>query len=326
MFRSTTLSFVRRDQLGIIGTLLMLVIAMSSPAKAQESPASVPAPQPVVEAEQAEAQAAEAEEPEVAVGPEGQEQGEEAEEPESELETEPLPHPALVIGSAIDGNTSNNAHANYSFRAAGPGLLTVVARSKSRGTDLAMQLYGPDGSSMNNGYCDIDFNGDTGAEHYTLLIPGAGIYRLEVQPLGSGGAFWIGASWIDYEGAAAAMPAKPTEATDLTPGAAQTCNINGQNPPNAWFKYTAEVEGFMLVETSAPGDPDLVMELYTEEFGFQDSIEYSDQDRRGNVSNEQISVELQPGQTVYIKIRDHGNGIPAEVRVRCRLFLEEGEE
>lgn len=322
MFRSTTLSLLSPGRLAVIASLLALVIAMSFPANAQQPPAASPATQPIVEAEQAQGQATDSQEPDVDAESQGQEQGEEAEEPEPE----PLPHPALVIGSTIDGNTSNNAHANYSFRAASPGLLTVVVRSKSRGTDLAMQLYGADGSSMNNGYCDIDFNGDTGAEHFTLLIPGAGVYRLEVQPLGSGGAFWIGASWIAYEGAAAAMPAKPSEATDLTPGTAQTCNINGQNPPNAWFKYTTEVEGFMLVETSAPGDPDLVMEMYIEAQGFQDAMEYSDQDRRGNVSNEQISVELQPGQTVYIKIRDHGSGVPAEVRVRCRLFLEEDQE
>jgi hypothetical protein len=313
--------------LALVAVVAISGVAAVAPVMAQETVQTEPTPRPLSAAELTEAQADTNAEQETEADAEQAPEAEAEAEGDAEQELEPLPHPELVLGSAIDGTTSGDTYARYSFRAPGPGLLTIVVRARGQRSDLSMQMFGPDGGELENGYCDIDFNGDAGAEHYTVLIPYEGVYRLEVQPLGSGGPFWIGASWIAYEGAKSAAPAMPTDAVDLTPGTEQSFNINGGNPGSGWFKYTADRDGFMIVETHSPGGADLVMELYDQASGFSevDQLDYSDNDRRGDVSRERISVELEPGRTIFIKVRDWGDGIPAEVKVNTRMFVENAQ-
>ncbi|MEM9021361.1 MAG: PPC domain-containing protein [Planctomycetota bacterium] len=240
---------------------------------------------------------------------------------EGVAETPELPHPELMIGSTQEGVTSENQWANYSFAADAAGLLTVVVRSQVQDNDMAMVVYDADGREI--GDCDIDYLGDNGAEHFTVVLPAAGLYRVAVRPLGDGGLFWIGGSWIEYDGISVALPARPSDAQPLTIGNPMVTQLNGNNPSGAWFSITPEQRGFLIVETVANNGIDLQLDLYEQERGFESYSDASDQDRRGDLSREQISIELQPGKTLFFHAYDRSDSNQqATMTVTARIFIE----
>lgn len=222
----------------------------------------------------------------------------------------------LVLGAVTDGVTSDSDPSDYRFDAEGPGLLTVAVRAKE-GDDMTIEVYAPSGALMAS--CDIDFGGNTGAEHLAVPIPAEGSYRVVVQPLGNGGPFWMGASFLAFAELESVAPAGPDDAAELTPGQAQEAALQG---PETWFTYTAPSNGLLMFSTSADRG-DLVLEAYYEG-AFDQQVQYSDQDRNGSGANERILMDLAQGQTVYLKVRSFGNGNGLEFNVTSR-YIEDDE-
>jgi len=221
----------------------------------------------------------------------------------------------LALGAVTDGVTTDSAPSSYRFDAQGPGLLTVAVRAKE-GDDMTIEVYSPSGTQLAR--CDIDFGGNTGAEHLALPIPAEGSYRVVVQPLGNGGPFWMGASFLAFEELESVAPAGPEDAEELTPGQAQEATLQG---PETWFTYTAPASGLLMFSTSAE-QGDLVIEAYYDG-AFDQQVQYSDQDRNGSGANERILMDLVEGQTVYLKVRSFGNGNGMEFNVSSRYIEEE---
>jgi len=210
--------------------------------------------------------------------------------------------PELAIGSVADDVSTRASPSSYLFHADGPGLLTIAVRAKHQ-DDLTIEVYSHQSNQMlPNGRCDIDFNGNAGYEHMAIPIVTAGDYRIVIEPLGNGGAFWIGASWLPFELLEDALaPAKPEDATPLTPGTPQDGAVSPGGEVEQWYSYTAASEGVVIISTEADHG-DLVIEAY-HDGQFNDSFEYSDNDRNGSNANERVIAELNQGQTVYFKVR-----------------------
>ncbi|MEM9416667.1 MAG: PPC domain-containing protein [Planctomycetota bacterium] len=227
--------------------------------------------------------------------------------------------PELEMCAVTDGVTRDNDPSSYRFEAEGPGLLTVAVRAKNR-DDMTIEVYNEGGHQLAR--CDIDFGGNTGAEHLAIPLPEAGSYRVVVEPLGSGGAFWIGASFLPFEAIEAIAPASPDDATEITPGQPQDAAVAAAGPVEQWFTFTAPSEGILVFNT-ATGNGDLVIEAYANG-DFQNYFDYSDQDRNGSTGNERILLEMVEGQEVYFKVRPLSAGQDIEFNVRSQ-FVDTSE-
>lgn len=226
----------------------------------------------------------------------------------------------LVLGAVADGVTNDTNPTAYRFVAEGPGLLTVAVRAK-QGDDMTIEIYDANGTQL--GRCDIDFGGDTGAEHMAVPIAEAGAYRVVVDPLGNGGPYWVGASWLMFEELEAMAPSRPEDAVEITPGqAAQDLALAADGPAEQWLTFTAPAEGLLVFSTTADRG-DLVLEAYMDG-RFDNAFQYSDQDRGGNGARERLLLDLVEGQVIFIKARSLSSGRDIDFSVRSQ-FLETPE-
>ncbi|XAM00619.1 hypothetical protein OT109_04350 [Phycisphaeraceae bacterium D3-23] len=227
--------------------------------------------------------------------------------------------PELEMCAVTDGVTRDADPSSYRYEAEGPGLLTVAVRAKNR-DDMTIEVYNARGHQLAR--CDIDFGGNTGAEHLAVPLPEAGAYRVVVEPLGSGGAFWIGSSFLAFEALEAMAPVTPDDATEITPGQAQEATIAAAGPTEQWFTFTAPTEGLLIFNT-ATNNGDLVIESYADG-DFENYFDYSDQDRNGSTGNERILVDMAEGQVIYMKVRPLSTGRDIEFNVRSQ-FVDTSE-
>lgn len=226
----------------------------------------------------------------------------------------------LVLGAVSDGVTNDANPTAYRFVAEGPGLLTVAVRAK-QGDDMTIEIFDANGVQL--GRCDIDFGGDTGAEHLAVPIAEAGAYRVVVDPLGNGGPYWVGASWLMFEELEAMAPSRPDDALEITPNqAAQDITLAADGPAEQWLTYTAPAEGLLVFSTTAERG-DLVLEAYMDG-RFDNAYQYSDQDRGGNGARERLLLDLAEGQVIYIKARSLSSGRDIEFSARSQ-FIDTSE-
>lgn len=214
----------------------------------------------------------------------------------------------LPIGSVTGGRTSSENIATFQFSAETAGILTVVVRSTDE-TDLVLVVTDADGQTLPKGRSDQDLGGDSGAEQFAVTLPWAGMYRVRVEPFGSGlASFRIGASWLGFPDLE--EPADP----DGTPSTARSITIQ-QDPimdtldPTSgdhwdWYALRADRAGLLTVATRA-GEGDLVLEAFTEG-NFSEAAERSDQDLQDAAGNEALTLFVSPGQTLYFKVSMYG--------------------
>lgn len=226
--------------------------------------------------------------------------------------------PELVLNAVTDGVTRDSDPTSYRFEAEGPGLLTVAVRAKNR-DDMTIEIYNERGQQL--GRCDIDFGGNTGAEHLAVPVAEAGMYRVVVDPLGAGGPYWIGSSWLAFQELEAMAPATPDDAIEVTPGEPQDGAV-GVGANEQWYIFTAPSEG-LLVFSTGDADGDLVIEAYNED-RFDQHVQYSDQDRNGHSGNERILLDMVEGQVVYFKVRPLSAGRDIEFTTRAQ-FMDTSE-
>lgn len=227
--------------------------------------------------------------------------------------------PELVMNAVTDGVTRDSDPSSYRFEAEGPGLLTVAVRAKNR-DDMTIEVYNERGQQL--GRCDIDFGGNTGAEHLAIPIAEAGLYRVVVDPLGSGGPYWIGSSWLAFQELEAMAPATPDDAIEVTPGEPQEGAVAAGGPHEQWYVFTAPSEG-LLVFSTGDADGDLVIEAYNED-RFDQNVQYSDQDRNGHSGNERILMDMVEGQVIYFKVRPLSSGRNIDYTTRAQ-FMDTSE-
>lgn len=221
----------------------------------------------------------------------------------------------LVLGAVSDGVTNDANPTAYRFVAEGPGLLTVAVRAK-QGDDMTIEIFDVNGVQL--GRCDIDFGGDTGAEHLAVPIAEAGAYRVVVDPLGNGGPYWVGASWLMFEELEAMAPSRPDDALEVTPGEAQEVAFEADGPAEQWFSYTAPAEGLLVFSTTGERG-NLVLEAYLDG-QFDNAWQYSDQNRGGSGVRERLLLDFAEGQMIYIKASALNGNTDIEFSVRSQFI------
>jgi hypothetical protein len=211
---------------------------------------------------------------------------------------------ALPIGKSDAGQASDNSPANYQFKAATAGILTVAVVGDG---DIELVVTDEDGQPVQDGTSDNDLFGSTGTEKVSVVLPEAGAYRVQVRTVDGGSSkFQIGGSWISMT--ALARPADP----DRRPGQARALEVGkshedsidtARGDPWDWFVFTPAQAGTLaiILRPVSKESFDLTLETYAAG-DFTKATASSDQDLQGHAANESISIDVPAGQKVYVKV------------------------
>lgn len=211
---------------------------------------------------------------------------------------------ALPIGKTESGQASDKAPANYQFKAASAGVLTVMVVGDG---DVELVVTDEDGQAVQDGTSDDDLFGSTGTEKVTAVLTEPGAYRVQVRTVDGGSSkFQIGASWISMP--ALARPSDP----DRRPGQARALDVGKthedsidttKGDPWDWFVFTPAQAGTLAIvlRPISKESFDLTLETYTGD-DFSKPTASSDQDLQGHAASESISIDVPAGQKVYVKV------------------------
>jgi hypothetical protein len=227
----------------------------------------------------------------------------------------------LPINTTATGRLGNNGQAaRYQFTATSAGVLTVAVHGEA---DLTLAIMDEDGQPVPDGTADRDLGGSVGAEMLAVVVPEAGVYRIEVRGYGDeASGFSIGASFVSVPAFARSPDpdGRPSRARLLAVGAAHSDELN-PDAGDLWDWYIVPVtENAALVIVTQMNDGvegDLALEAYLDN-DFTTPAASSDQDLQGNLGNESVTVTVRAGQTLHVKVRSFhsgGGAVPYRVSV-----------
>jgi hypothetical protein len=229
----------------------------------------------------------------------------------------------LPLGRTTEASLSGGELA-YAFAAAEPGYLVLILRA-SGGEDLTLTVTDGEGQVLPDGRSDQDLNGDVGAEQLLLAIPTPGNYVVKVRCYDEHASFQLGSTF--FPSGMAAVPddpdGRPSGAIELAVGESHDDALDPAAGDRAdWYRIRVDRGGTLTVLTRAEGDGDLRLERYVEpEFG--EPTESADDDREGILGNESLTLDVDAGEVVIIKVVPSYTGSPA-VRYRISSGLIAG--
>lgn len=215
--------------------------------------------------------------------------------------------PVLVPGDMISGEMSSSYPDAYVFRAATPGVLTLVTASEPPGAQIYLRL--PDGTDLAGPAERIDVDLPVG--EYVIQMFHFGGYT----PTGDGQTLGGTEISVAYELAAAWLPMAvwaPPSDVDGGPDRAQPLAIDERREVGAgevgdiedWYLITAPGDGTLTVDTEALGPPDFYdvsLELYAGDDPWE-PVASSAQDIDGLRKRESASLAVVAGQLVHARV------------------------
>jgi len=220
----------------------------------------------------------------------------------------------LPMGTPTKGSVADGAPAMFSATLASAGLLAVALTSETTDSDLVLLVCDEDGQLISSeGRSDRDYQGNRGNEYVSVLLPEAGTYLVVVEySSGSGkAAFALSAAFAAAPALASQSQdadGRPSRATAVTVGKPLDDSLGGGDTWD-WFAVRAETAGTLTILTKAP-EGDLKLEAYAEG-NYRATIASSDQDLQGTKGNESLNVEVEAGQTVYVRVSTFFSGSDA---------------
>lgn len=216
----------------------------------------------------------------------------------------------LTMGTPTKGSVVPDAPKVFAATAASAGLLAVVLTSETGDADLVLSVCDEDGQLMSEGRSDRDYQGNRGHEFVSLVLPEAGTYLVIVEC--SSGAekasFALSAAFAAAPAFASATPdadSRPSRATAVTVGKPIEDTLGGGDTWD-WFAVRAEAAGTLTILTKA-AEGDLKLEAYNEG-NYRAAVAQSDQDLQGVKGNESLNLEVEAGQTIYVKVSTFFSG------------------
>lgn len=229
---------------------------------------------------------------------------------------------ALPMGNPAQGTASGQTPAVYTFVAKTAGVISVAVQGTG---DLNLVLLDADGQAVPNGSSDQDLNGSEGTELLSTTITEGGTYKLEVRVLGSGSStFQIAGAFLAFPPfARPADPDKrPSSARAVVPGKPVEDTLD-TNTGDLWdwfvFKITETGTLALITRGVGDGDADLVLEAFLDG-KFDSPAERSDQDQQGNSANESVTLAVNAGQTVHVKVSSAFGRVAAKYRLTSSLI------
>lgn len=219
-----------------------------------------------------------------------------------------LAQESLPLGSTTTGTVASQMPVEYTVDFDGPGFLSVVVRAAADDDDLVLLVTDDEGQVLPSARSDSDLNGRMGAEQLLVQIPWGGRYNVVVeQYYGSGAiAYDVGASFLPTA-MAAADPDPDGKPSGATPLAIDEMHDDSINPGGGdgwdWYAITAESSGVLTVLTRAVDDDegDLRLDVFRAD-DLREPADGSDQDQGGVMTNETITIDVEAGETIYVKV------------------------
>lgn len=229
---------------------------------------------------------------------------------------------ALPLGKPGAGTATKETPAVYQFTAATAGVLTVTVKGSG---DLYLVIKDADGQTVNDGTADRDLMNSTGTEQLTVTLTEGGLYRVHVHQQDAGeSAFQIGAAWLSFPGFAVAPDPdkRPATARPLAIGAGHEDTLDSAAGDRwDWFVFTPATAGALTVILRPVGDADidLLLEVYLGD-KLEEPVAKSDQDLQGNTANESATIDVQPGQKVFVKVAGAQSRVTGRYRLSSSLI------
>jgi hypothetical protein len=228
----------------------------------------------------------------------------------------------LPLGAPAKGQVPNGGAAEYTVVAKTAGVLVAAIKGDD---DLVLHVTDSDGQTIPEGRSDRDLNGSSGTELVSVVIPEPGNYRVRVTVNGSGSAaFEISGSWMSFPPFAQASSdpdRRPSTARGAQVGKAIEDSLNSQGGDNwDWFVMKPSQAGTLVIVTRRLGDAesDLVLEAFLDG-NFSQPAQRSDQDLQGNSANESVTLQVNAGQAVHVKVSANFSNVNTKYRLSSNL-------
>lgn len=214
----------------------------------------------------------------------------------------------LPLGERVEGRTSGDEPASFSFEVEGAGALAVVVRAND---DVLISVLTDSDRPVADGRIDIDFQGDTGAEQGTIILNRAGAYVLRVEPFDAAAEFVMIANWLPLAEVAAGPTGSAADAVDLKLDETVEEQL-GRNNVEDWYRLVVPDDGLLLVATRARSG-DLILDCYAADDPTV-SLDRSDRDISGDLGREAILLDVRAGEVYYFVVTAHDNEASYSVR------------
>jgi hypothetical protein len=211
------------------------------------------------------------------------------------------------------GRVPADGAAEFVVAAKTAGILVAATNGDS---DLVLQVTDSDGQALPEARSDRDLNGSMGSELISTVLPEPGNYRVRVTTnSGSGASFEIVGSWVSFppfERASADADRRPAAARAAEVGKATEDSLDSDDGDDwDWFVLKAGQSGTLVIVTrrvAGTGDADLQLEAFLDG-NYSEAVQRSDQDLQDDNASESVTVNVDAGQAVHVKVsRVFGDG------------------
>lgn len=228
----------------------------------------------------------------------------------------------LPLGAPQQGKVAAGSAAEYTVVAKTAGVLVTAVKGDA---DLVLQVADADGQTLPDGSSDKDLNGNEGTELVSTVITEPGNYKVRVRANGGANAsFEISGSWMAFPPFAMASSdpdRRPSTAKPAQVGKAIEDSLNSQAGDTwDWWVMKASQAGTLVIVTRrvGEGDTDLVLEAFLDG-DFSRPAQRSDQDMQGNNANESVTLNVNAGQSVHIKVSANFSNANTRYRLSSNL-------
>ena len=228
----------------------------------------------------------------------------------------------LPLGAPQQGKVGAGKPTDYSVVAKTAGVLVAAVKGDA---DLVLSVTDSDGQTVPEGRSDKDINGSEGTEMVSVVIPEAGTYRVRVEVNGGGASsFEVSGSWMSFPPFAQASTdpdRRPSGAKAAQVGKAIEDSLNAEAGDIwDWFVMKPGQGGTLVIVTRrlGEGDTDLVLEAFLDG-NFSTPAQRSDQDMQGNNANESVTLNVNAGQAVHIKVSANFSRPNTKYRISSNL-------
>ena len=228
----------------------------------------------------------------------------------------------LPMGSPAKGTVASGGATEYTVVAKTAGVLVAAVKGDA---DLVLQVADSDGQTIPEGSSDKDLNGNEGTELVSTVITEPGTYKVRVRVNGGGTASYeISGSWMGFPPFAMASSdpdRRPSTAKPAQLGKAVEDGLDSKTGDSwDWWVMKVNQAGTLVIVTRrvGEGDTDLVLEAYLDG-NFAQPAQRSDQDLQGNNANESVTLNVNAGQSVHIKVSANFSNAQTRYRLSSNL-------
>ncbi len=228
----------------------------------------------------------------------------------------------LPLGAPQQGKLAAGTPTEYTIVAKTAGVLVAAVQGEG---DLVLEVTDADGQVLPEGRSDRDLNGSDGTEMVSSMIPEPGTYKVRVRVSGSGAStFQISGAWMSFPPFAQASTdpdRRPSGAKAAQVGKALEDSLDSKSGDSwDWFVIKPAQAGTLVVVTRrvGDGDTDLVLEAYLDG-NFSQPVQRSDQDLQGNNANESVTLNVNAGQAVHVKVATNFSNANTKYRLSSSL-------